>query len=104
MARSTPRCSSSPPLPRVRDPSVIRQLRASLICLVCGIVILGFSRTTADPDLWGHLRFGLDLLATGHVIRPDPYSFLTTGVTWVNHEWLAEAALAVAWTAGASLG
>jgi len=83
---------------------VIRQFRASLICLVCGIVILGFSRTTADPDLWGHLRFGLDLLDTGRVIRPDPYSFLTSGVTWVNHEWLAEAALAVAWRTAGALG
>jgi hypothetical protein len=83
---------------------VIRQFRASLICLVCGIVILGFSRTTADPDLWGHLRFGLDLLDTGRVIRPDPYSFLTSGVTWVNHEWLAEAALGVAWRSAGTLG
>jgi hypothetical protein len=83
---------------------VIRQFRASLIFLVCAIVILGFSRTTADPDLWGHLRFGLDLLDTGHVIRPDPYSFLTQGVTWVNHEWLAEALLAVAWRAAGAVG
>jgi hypothetical protein len=75
-----------------------------LICLVCGIVVLGFARTTADPDLWGHLRFGLDLLDTGRVIRPDPYSFLTAGVTWVNHEWLAEAALALAWRSAGSLG
>jgi hypothetical protein len=83
---------------------VIRQFRTSLILLVCGIVVLGFSRTTADPDLWGHLRFGLDLLDTGRVIRPDPYSFLTAGVTWVNHEWLAEALLAVAWRAGGAPG
>jgi hypothetical protein len=83
---------------------VIRQFRVSLILLVSAIVILGFSRTTADPDLWGHLRFGLDLLDTGRVIRPDPYSFLTQGVTWVNHEWLAEALLAVAWRAGGALG
>jgi hypothetical protein len=75
-----------------------------LICLVCGVVVLGFARTTADPDLWGHLRFGLDLLDTGRIIRPDPYSFLTAGVTWVNHEWLAEAALAVAWRLAGSLG
>ncbi len=82
---------------------MIRQFRTSLILLVSAIVVLGFSRTTSDPDLWGHLRFGLDLLDTGHVIRPDPYSFLTQGVTWVNHEWLAEALLAVAWrTAGAT--
>jgi hypothetical protein len=83
---------------------VIRQFRASLFSLVFGIVVLGFSRTTADPDLWGHLRFGLDLLDIGHVIRPDPYSFLTNGGTWVNHEWLAEALLAIAWRAAGAPG
>jgi hypothetical protein len=80
----------------------MRLWRLSIVALVFGIAIMGFARTTADPDLWGHLRFGLDLLETGRVIRPDPYSYLTAGVTWVNHEWLAEALMAIAWrTAGA---
>lgn len=83
---------------------MIRQFRTSLIVLVGAIVVLGFARTTADPDLWGHLRFGLDLLDTGRVVRPDLYSFLTAGVTWVNHEWLAEALLAIAWRSAGALG
>jgi hypothetical protein len=77
----------------------MRLWRLSIVALVFGIAIMGFARTTADPDLWGHLRFGLDLLETGRVIRPDTYSYLTAGVTWVNHEWLAEALMAVAWRA-----
>jgi hypothetical protein len=77
----------------------MRLWRLSIVALVFGIAIMGFARTTADPDLWGHLRFGLDLLETGRVIRPDPYSYLTAGVTWVNHEWLAEALMAIAWRA-----
>lgn len=82
----------------------MRLWRLSIVALVLGIAIMGFARTTADPDLWGHLRFGLDLLETGSVIRPDPYSYLTAGVTWVNHEWLAEALMAIAWRAADAFG
>ena len=82
----------------------MRLWRLSIVTLVFGIAIMGFARTTADPDLWGHLRFGLDLLETGRVIRPDPYSYLTAGVTWVNHEWLAEALMAMAWRAAGAFG
>jgi hypothetical protein len=82
----------------------MRLWRLSIAALVFGIAIMGFARTTADPDLWGHLRFGLDLLETGRVIRPDPYSYLTAGVTWVNHEWLAEALMAIAWRAAGAFG
>jgi len=65
--------------------------------LVLGVAILAtlFSRTVADPDLWGHLRFGLDFLDTGRVIRPDPYSYVTGDQIWYNHEWLAEAVFAL---------
>jgi hypothetical protein len=82
----------------------MRLFRRSIVALVFGIAIMGFARTTADPDLWGHLRFGLDLLETGRVIRPDPYSYLTAGVTWVNHEWLAEALMAIAWRVAGAFG
>ena len=60
--------------------------------LVASVAFYLFARTFADPDLWGHLRFGQDLWATRQLIRPDPYSYLTSGVLWVNHEWLAELA------------
>jgi hypothetical protein len=49
----------------------------------------GHARTSTDPDLWGNVRFGLDILRSGSVPHLDPYSF-TTDRTWVNHEWLAE--------------
>lgn len=62
------------------------------------------SRTIADPDLWGHLRFGLDIIQAGTVIQVDPYSYLTTGQRWINHEWLAEVLFALAWTAGRTVG
>jgi hypothetical protein len=55
------------------------------------------THTAADADLWGHLRFGADVIATGHLPARDPYSF-TSDIPWVNHEWLSEAALAAAYS------
>ena len=60
--------------------------------LVCGVA--------GDPDFWGHLRFGLDILAQRQLTAVDPYSF-TQDVPWVNHEWLSELLMAAAFqTAG----
>ncbi|MFC2043469.1 hypothetical protein ACFLUA_04900 [Chloroflexota bacterium] len=67
-------------------------------------VVLVVSRTMADPDLWGHLRFGLDTIQNKGVMQVDPYSYMTTGQRWFNHEWLAEVAFALVWMAGGSSG
>jgi hypothetical protein len=48
----------------------------------------------ADPDLWGHLRSGQAILAHGHLIRADPYSYSAPGHLWRNHEWLTEIIMA----------
>src|SRR5690348_9974837 len=59
--------------------------------------------TRADADLWGHLRFGLDFLRDRRLPAVDPYSF-TQDVPWINHEWLSEAQMALAWALGRSMG
>lgn len=59
--------------------------------------------TRADPDLWGHLRFGLDFLKTHQLPVLDPYSF-TQDRPWVNHEWLSEALTALVFRAGGPAG
>jgi hypothetical protein len=71
-----------------------------------GAAILLFSLATvthADPDLWGHLRFGLDILHTHALPSADPYSF-TQDRPWVNHEWLSELQMGVAYTLGGVAG
>jgi hypothetical protein len=65
-------------------------------CFIC-------THARVDPDLWGHLRFGLDAVASGQLPITDPYSF-TQDVAWINHEWLSEVALAIAYRAGGVLG
>ena len=52
--------------------------------------------TSADADLWGHLRFGQDILRTASVIQTDEYSF-TSDRPWINHEWLSEVSFALAY-------
>jgi hypothetical protein len=66
-------------------------------------VFYALLRTNADPDLWGHLRFGLDALAARRLETIDPYSY-TSDIPWLNHEWLSEVVLAVAYRAGGPAG
>ncbi len=75
----------------------------TLILVISAFALLS-SITVADADLWGHVRFGLDTLQAGTIIQVDPYSYVTTGQRWINHEWLAEVLFALAWTAGGAPG
>lgn len=82
---------------RVTETAVIARTLAYTIS--AGVACLW----TADPDLWGHLRFGLDAIRDRGLTSTDPYSF-TSDVPWINHEWLSEAALAAAYLAGGVSG
>jgi hypothetical protein len=67
------------------------------------LLIAGASITKADPDLWGHVRFGLDTLHSHRLAVIDPYSF-TQDRPWLNHEWLSEMQMGVAYRLGGPLG
>jgi len=58
--------------------------------LVLSAAFFHFSYVTADPDLWGHIRFGQAHWENGYLDQVDPYSFTADGREWINHEWLAE--------------
>jgi hypothetical protein len=62
---------------------------ASVVCLLAAVML----PTLSDPDLWGHLRFGLDVLRDGHLAVVDPYSF-TQDRPQLYHEWLGAVLLA----------
>jgi hypothetical protein len=78
--------------------------KVSLLLLIISAILYSINRTVVDPDLWGHLRFGLDTLNNGYLARQDPYAYTTAGQVWINHEWLAEVIFALAWRAGGNLG
>lgn len=75
-----------------------------LIRAALGIILLAvISHTRADPDLWGHVRFGQDIVSTHSIPQIDSYSF-TADRAWINHEWLAECAMAIAYAVGGGPG
>lgn len=67
-----------------------RGTELAVLALVLSLVVYRFSWTVADPDLWGHVKFGEIVWKTGRVAQPDPFSYVTGGRLWVNHEWLPE--------------
>lgn len=60
-----------------------------LACLAATFAVV-FSYNIADPDLWGHVRYGEHMLQQGHIFATDPYSYLSGGFPWINHELLCE--------------
>jgi hypothetical protein len=58
--------------------------------LLASFGLFWFSDTVADPDIWGHVRFGQDILRTGSIVQEDTYSYRTAGQPWIDHEWLSE--------------
>jgi len=62
----------------------------AVIAVVMSLAFYRFSLTVADPDLWGHIKFGETVWTAGKVAVPDPFSYLTAGRLWLNHEWLSE--------------
>lgn len=81
----------------VFDPILLPRL--IIWTLVFGVLTI----TGADPDLWGHVRFGLDIIRDMALTAIDPYSF-TSDREWINHEWLSEAIMGFAYTAGGAFG
>ena len=80
--------------------------RPAIVLAAAGALLLLLAlatRTAADSDLWGHLRFGLDTLQTGRLPSEDPYSF-TQDRPWVNHEWLSELQMGIAYSLGGVAG
>src|SRR6266567_3427096 len=84
---------------RERFPSAETLLRVALWSVLLGVI--AFTRT--DPDLWGHVRFGLDILRDGALPHADAYSF-TSDRVWINHEWAAEIAMGTAFRAAGGAG
>ena len=65
-----------------------------LIVVMAGA--LAMSPNVADPDLWGHVQFGRDVLNEGWFPESNPYSYNTDGFRWINHENISE--IVMAWT------
>ncbi|HEY6417627.1 MAG TPA: hypothetical protein VIX59_01380 [Candidatus Binataceae bacterium] len=77
-------------------PRAVSLLRCSPALVLVAIAVAD-AVNLADNDLWGHVRFGQAMLAAGHIIRADPYSYSAAGHLWLDHEWLSEVIMAAAY-------
>lgn len=98
MAEGQSSTKDSRPLPANKDsgstwrstPTIERLEAIALTTVILALAMWRFGETVADPDLWGHVRFGIDKIEAGRYLSADTYSYLTEGMIWFNHEWLAE--------------
>ncbi|HEV2170108.1 MAG TPA: hypothetical protein VGR40_04125, partial [Candidatus Binatus sp.] len=71
-----------------------RRVRVSLLhyspALVLFAIVIADLRQSTDPDLWGHILFGRELLLHGSLPSDNPYSYSAPGFHWLHHEWLSE--------------
>ena len=88
-----------------RQPSVssVMQTQRLLRVALWSILLAAATYTSTDPDLWGNVRFGLDILRDASIPHVDPYSF-TADHAWINHEWLSEVITAGAFRLGGNPG
>ena len=58
----------------------------------------------ADPDLWGHVRYGQMILEGHGLPREDVFSYTAPGAPFYDHEWLTDLVFASLFAIGGSVG
>ncbi len=61
-----------------------------LLIVLLMLCTLATSMNVADPDIWGHVQYGQDVIREGSIPTTNTYSFTATGYRWINHEHIAE--------------
>lgn len=76
------------------DASEIWSRRALILAVMCACAV-AFSKSHADPDIWGHFQYGSDAIQNG-LPSTATYTYTAPGHRWINHEIVSEYLLAVA--------
>jgi hypothetical protein len=75
-----------------RDYRIIRWGLVLTLALSCA-VFLAFN--PVDPDLWGHVKYGQEVLADGSLPATATHTYTAIDYRWINHENLTEIVLAL---------
>lgn len=71
-------------------------------CLVAASALHFLGGNVADPDLWGHVRYG-QMILDGHGLpREDVFSYTAPGAPFYDHEWLTDLVFASLFALGGS--
>lgn len=70
--------------------------------LVIATALHFLAGNVADPDLWGHVRYG-QMILDGHGLpREDVFSYTAPGAPFYDHEWLTDLVFASLFAVGGS--
>jgi hypothetical protein len=76
--------------------------------MAAGMLFLAFAAVAtmmpAQNDTFWNLRAGADIWRTGQIPRVDHYSHTFAGAAWPDHEWLAQALMALVYKMGGMPG
>jgi len=86
--------------PAALPPAASRRTRIDLLLAVLPVVyaFLAGSFVARNSDLFLHLAVGRSIAQGDYRFGADPFSYTTSGVYWVNHAWLFDLGLYLAWT------
>ncbi|MHB8382596.1 MAG: hypothetical protein ACYDC3_09700 [Candidatus Binataceae bacterium] len=88
---------------RASAPARISLVRYSPAFLLLATVLM-IAYRWPDPDLWWHIFSGRAILATHHLVFPDPYSYTSAGAPSHTQEWLSDVIMAVVYNHFGVLG
>ncbi len=72
------------------------------IALIC-VLVASVTATLEDPDLWGHIKFGSDIVHRLEIPKVATDSY-TADRPWINHEWLSEVVMYLGYASLGSVG
>ncbi|PJA10525.1 hypothetical protein COX68_00270, partial [Candidatus Falkowbacteria bacterium CG_4_10_14_0_2_um_filter_41_15] len=65
----------------------------ALFYILIFALLLKHSYAYLDPDFGWHLKTGQEIITTGQVPSINYVNYTLLGESWVDHEWLANAAV-----------
>jgi tetratricopeptide (TPR) repeat protein len=71
---------------------------SAALCLLLALIAVLYSIAPVhNGNIFWHLRNGIDIVETGEIRTADTFSWTQHGAYWIQQEWLAESAMALAW-------
>ncbi len=64
-----------------------RVLKLIFCAWVLALALYQFSENTADPDLWGHVVFGRQMVQSHTILTTETFSWTAHGQPFLNHEY-----------------
>lgn len=83
---------------RINKPERLLVLGVFLIVLFLSI------EPIKNYDIWWHLKTGELIVETGKIPKSDIFSYTSFGASWINHEWLAQVLLYMAYKVQGAYG